>query len=72
MLSADCGIQPILNEMKKISAELQDIRISIAGKAVKKLINEIFPIKSEANLANIQYNMENTDNFGIRLVNKTK
>lgn len=60
----------VLDEVKNVSAELKDLKSNITGKTATKMMAEIFPIKSEADMFKIQYNKENTENFELRLVNK--
>lgn len=57
-------------EVAKVSAELKDLKLNITGKTATKMMRDLFPIKSEADLIKIEYNMENTENFELRLVNE--
>lgn len=58
----------VLEAITKISAELRDLKSNITGKAVVGKIAELFPIKSDAELHKIDYNIENTESFELRLV----
>lgn len=66
------GIKQVMAEIAKVSAELKDLKLNITGKTTTKMMTELFPIKSEADIIKIDYNMENTENFELRLVNEIK
>lgn len=67
---SDSGIKQILGEVKKVFAELTDLKLNITGKTTTKTLEGLFPIKSDVDLNRIHYNMENTENFELRLVIK--
>lgn len=62
-------VKQVLIAVDKISAELRDLKSNITGKAVVTKMKELFPIKSEMDLLKIDHNIENTENFELRLVN---
>lgn len=70
--NSDSGIKQLLDEVKKVSAELKELKSNITGKTATKLMAGIFPIRSDVDLNRIDYNMENTENFQFRLVNNIK
>lgn len=61
-----------MGEVAKISGELKELKLNITGKTATKMMAGIFPIKTEANLIKIDYNMANTENFELRLVTVVK
>ncbi|XP_037030469.1 uncharacterized protein LOC119070307 [Bradysia coprophila] len=65
--SNDRDMKQLLEEMGNISAEMKDLKLNITGKTVVKKMRELFPIKSETDLVKIDHNIDNTENFELRL-----
>lgn len=66
----DADIKNVLDVVAKMAEEIKDLKMNVTGKTAAKLMNGVFPIKSDVELAKIHYNLDSTENFEFRLVNK--